>query len=166
MSPTTKMRLSTLLLQCCALLQFTAAEYASLYTFHNEQRSPSTTSTIISADTALSIVSRRHGFADNLSLRGADEEALSLISGHGGYQQHLFSDLTNPEPARVLVRIYTDKPEAYQNTKRGPNFKIQKPTEDVLFLGSLLPQSLDHSFGFASKEGVHCSYGIWDKVKS
>ena len=164
--PQEKMRLSTVLLHCSAVLQCAAVKDAYLYIFNDERRSLSTTLTTISADTALSIVSRRHGSTDGLSLKNADEEVLSLISEHGGYQKHLFSESTTPEPAPILVRIYTDKPEGYLKTKTYPNFEIQKPTEDLRFLGSLTPLSIDHSFGFASLEGVHCSYAVSDKVRA
>lgn len=154
-----------MLLQGCALLQCAAAKDAYLYTFNDERRSPSTNPDIISAETAFAIVSRRQGVADGLSLEGVDEQTLFQISEHGGYQQPLFSEATT-EPARVLVRIQSNKPETTQTTLLHPTFKIQKPTKDLLNLEPQSPDGKNYTFGFASKEGVRLECRIQDNVSS
>ena len=160
------MRLSTVLLQGCALLQCAAAKDAYLYTFNDEHRSPSTFPNTISANTAFAIASRRQGVADEMSLEGVDEQALLQISEHGGYRQPLFSEATSSDLPRVLVRIHTNKPESHEAAETYPDFKIQQPTKDLL---SLEPQnSLGNNYtqGISSTEGVRIVCHIHYKVES
>jgi hypothetical protein len=158
------MRLSTVLLQCCALLQCAAAKDAYLYTFNDERRSPSTNPSVISADTAFAIASRRQGLTYALSFEGVDEQALSQIAEHGGYQLPLFSEATITDPTRVLVRIQANKPEALQLAHQERSFKIQNPTKGLL---TLQPEDLDgkhYTFKLVSEENVRLVCRLWDTV--
>jgi hypothetical protein len=160
------MRLSTVLLECCALVQLAAAKDAYLYTFDADRQNPSTTSQIISPYTALSIAARRRGATDNLSLKGIDEAALSQISEHGGYQQHLFSESTNTAPPRVLVRIQADRPEMRSNTHTSPALQIEKPTKDLLTGVDVQGVDvMDYTFESYSKEKVKLVCRVHQKAR-
>lgn len=159
------MRLSTVFLHCSALLHCAAAKDAYLYTF-NDEHSPSTDRHTISSTTAFAIASRRQGVTDGLSLEGVDEHSLLQISRYGGYQQNLFSKATTADPTRVLVRIQAKKPELSQTGHTKSNFKIHKPTADLLSLGSARPDAENHRFEFSSQEGVRLVYDVRDKVRA
>ena len=160
------MRLSTLLIQVCALLKCATAKDAYLYTFNDEHQSPSTFPNTISANTGFAIASRRQGVADGLSLEGIDEQTLQQISEHGGYRQPLFSEATSSGLPRVLVRIYADKPDIHEATEGYPDFKIQRPAKDLL---SVEPKSLsgdNHRQELLSTEGVRLVCDVFYKVES
>lgn len=140
------MRLSTVLVQCCALVTCAAAKDAYLYTFDANQQSPSIISEVISAELALAIAARRQGAADKLSLKGIGEAALSQISEHGGYQPLLFTESTNTAPPRVLVRIQADNTDVRQSTQKSPAFKIQEPTKDLLMADLQGPGVTDRTY--------------------
>ena len=159
------MRLSTVLLQGCALLQCAAAKDGYLYTFDDERRSLSTNANSISADTAFAIASRRQGATDAISLDGLDEQALIQISEHGGYRQPLFSEATSTGLPRVFVRIQTTKPETSQGVDTYAKFRIEQPTID---LSSMEPQTChghNITFRLSSKEGVRLAGRIYHQVR-
>jgi hypothetical protein len=160
------MRLLTVLLQGCALLQYAAAKDAYLYTFNDEHRGPSTIPDTISANTAFAIASTRQGIADDMSLGEVDDQALLQISEYGGYQHPLFSEATSSDLPRVMVRIQTNKPETIEAAEKYPDFKIQRPTKDLLSLDAQKSGASDHSTSVSSKEGVRVACHVAHTVKS
>jgi len=100
------MRVNSFFLHCAILSGAACARDAYLYTFDQSPRTSPDRSSIISSDTAYTIVARRRGSPENRYLANIKEEVLDQINSYSGYQQSVFEYAEENGPrSKLFIRI-------------------------------------------------------------
>jgi hypothetical protein len=100
------MRFNSFFLHCSILSGAVCARDAYLYTFDQSPRASPDRSSIISSDTAYTIVARRRGSPENRYLANVKEEVLDQINSYSGYQQPVFEYAEENGPrSKLFIRI-------------------------------------------------------------